>query len=156
MSNRLIQIIHKELMLDKETGIRKVQNKIINSKSGKVIYTPPIASQIPSLLNNLEIFLNDKNDGIDTLIKCAISHYQFEAIHPFLDGNGRTGRILMVLYLVQEQILSLPILYISGYINKNRNDYYALLENISAKKDWFPFIEFMLNAFYLQARSTKK
>ncbi|WP_165780438.1 Fic family protein [Leptospira haakeii] len=155
ISNRLIERVHKELMFGKESGFRKLQNKIINSNTGEPIYTPPIASKIPDLISNLEKFLNEENDGIDPLLKCAISHYQFEAIHPFLDGNGRTGRILMVLYLIQAKMLSLPILYVSGYINSNRSRYYELLAGVSSQGNWEPFLEFMLNAFYLQAKSTK-
>ncbi|TGN02878.1 Fic family protein [Leptospira dzoumogneensis] len=155
ISYRLIEKVHKELMSGKESGFRKLQNKIVNSNTGEPIYTPPIASKIPELLSNLERFLNEDKDGIDPLLKCAISHYQFEAIHPFLDGNGRTGRILMVLYLIQTKILSLPILYISGYINNNRSKYYELLSDVSRNGNWEQFLEFMLNAFYLQARSTK-
>ncbi|WP_167882362.1 Fic family protein [Leptospira sarikeiensis] len=155
ISLRLIERIHTELMFGKEPGFRKLQNRIINSTSGKLIYTPPIASKIPKLISNLEKFLNNEEDDIDPLLKCAIAHYQFEAIHPFLDGNGRTGRILMVLYLIQAKILSLPILYVSGYINNNRSKYYELLAAVSSEQDWIPFLEFMLNAFYLQAKSTK-
>ncbi|WP_061232519.1 Fic family protein [Leptospira noguchii] len=156
ISNRIIVLILRELLPGRNTEIRGVQNHIRNTLTNEIIYTPPPVNLIPSLISNLEIFLNDIDDDIDPLIKCAVSHYQFEAIHPFEDGNGRTGRILMVLYLVQAKILSLPILYISGYINKNRSQYYTLLSKVTKDQDWVPFIEFILNALYFQAKSTKE
>jgi Fic family protein len=107
-------------------------------------------------MNNLENFINGSIlPEVDPLIRCAIGHYQFEAIHPFSDGNGRTGRILVVLSLVNAGILSLPILYISGYINKNKNDYYRLLLEVTTNGNWDEYILFMLNGFYLQAKETK-
>lgn len=120
----------------------------------KRIYTPPVVRDIPKLMSNWEKFIN-QNDEIDPLIKASIGHYQFEAIHPFEDGNGRTGRILMVLYLVSMGILAWPILYISGYINKNRSDYYGLLNNITKDNNWEEFIMFMIEGFYLQAMETQ-
>jgi Fic family protein len=120
-----------------------------------VIYTPPPANELPRLLNNWEQFDNKNDDGIDPLVKAAIAHYQFEAIHPFADGNGRTGRILMVLQLIQDKLLSLPILYMSGYINKNRNEYYRLLQAIRTDLDWHNFVLYMLKGFHQQARETK-
>jgi len=101
LSSRTIHDIQKALLPETpSSGYRKVQNGIKNAATGQIIYMPPIASKIPGLMGNLENFMNDKTDNIDPLIKCAMLHYQFEAIHPFGDGNGRTGRILMVLQLV--------------------------------------------------------
>jgi Fic family protein len=156
IGNRLILSIHKELMAEKSYGYRKTQNRIENSINGKVLYTPPAATEIPRLIANWEKYIHEIKDETDPLIKCAISHYQFEAIHPFGDGNGRTGRILMVLYLIQSGLLSYPILYISGYINKNRLEYYRLLNEVSSKGKWNPYIEYMLKGFYLQAKETKE
>ena len=155
LGNRLILGIHKELLGDRSHGYRSTQNKIENSTSGEVLYTPPPANEIGRLIGNWENYIHNESQDVDPLIKCAIAHYQFEAIHPFGDGNGRTGRILMVLYLVQEGLLNYPILFISGYINKNRNDYYRLLREVSTKENWYEFIAYLLRGFYLQARDTK-
>ncbi|MFH0992142.1 MAG: Fic family protein [bacterium] len=106
-------------------------------------------------MSNWENFINAE-DEIDPLIKCALAHYQFEAIHPFNDGNGRVGRILMVLFLIEQKLLSLPILYISGYINTNRSDYYRLLRAVSTDEKWNEFILFMLKGFHTQAKETKE
>ncbi len=154
IGTRIILGIHRQL-LPSGGEYRKQQNKIENIISKEVLYTPPIAPNIGRLIGNWENFVNQAEDTIDPLIKCAIAHYQFEAIHPFTDGNGRTGRILMVLQLAQDHILGLPILYISGFINKNRSEYYRLLNGITTQSDWNPFILFMLNAFYTQAKETK-
>jgi len=155
ISTRLILGIHKELMPDQSPDYRKTQNRIANSSTGKVIYTPPPANELPRLLSNWEQFVNKDDDGIDPLVRAAIAHCQFEAIHPFGDGNGRTGRILMVLQLIQQELLSLPILYISGYINKNRSEYYRLLQAVRTDDGWHDFIFYMLKGFHQQARETK-
>lgn len=155
LSTRTILDIQKALLPDIPNQYRKVQNGIENSTNKKLIYTPPIASKIPDLMNNLEDFMNNRFEDMDPLIKCAISHYQFEAIHPFADGNGRSGRILMVLYLVNSGILTYPTLFISGYINSNRKEYYRLLLEVTNKQNWEEYILFMLNGFYLQAKETK-
>lgn len=162
ISSRLIKEIHKILLGDRSYGYRKLQNHIENSETKKIIYTPPLARDIEGLISDWEKYihtddyLNDDADCSDPLIKCAISHYQFEAIHPFNDGNGRTGRILMVLYLIKTGILNYPVLFISGYINKNRTEYYNLLQNVTAKKEWLPYIKYMLRAFCFQALETKE
>jgi Fic family protein len=156
LSNRLILGIHKQLLGNRSHGYRKLQNHIENSKTHKILYTPPPANEIAGLISNWEKYLNDATDETDPLIKCAISHYQFEAIHPFADGNGRTGRILMVLYLIQAEILHYPILYVSGYINENRSEYYHLLQEVTANNKWCEFIEYVLRGFYLQAKATKE
>jgi Fic family protein len=155
ISTRLIHGIHKRLLPEHSNGYRRTQNAIQNTSTGEVLYTPPPAQDIPKLMSNWERFINDDSDGTDPLVKCAIAHYQFEAIHPFRDGNGRVGRILVVLSLIQEQLLTLPILYISGYINKHRADYYRLLRGVTANSQWSEFITFMLQGFNLQARETK-
>lgn len=156
LGNRLILGIHKQLLGNRSYGYRTIQNKIENSRTGEVLYTPPLATEIPHLIKNWEQYIHSDTPNLDPLIKCAISHYQFEAIHPFGDGNGRTGRILMVLYLIQEKILNYPILYISGYINRNRPEYYRLLHRVTTSGAWHEFIEYMLTGFYLQAKETKE
>ncbi|MFA6604314.1 MAG: Fic family protein [Patescibacteria group bacterium] len=154
VSSRLIVDIAR-MLVPSAGGYRKTQNFIHNSVTNEIIYTPPPANEMSRLIGNLENFINDKGLDVDPLIKSAVAHYQFEAIHPFGDGNGRTGRILMVLYLVQEHLLHYPILYISGYINKHRPEYYRLLLEVTRAGRWEDFILFMLEGFYQQAKETK-
>jgi Fic family protein len=156
ISSRLILKVHDTLLKTEDEGYRQVQNKIENTLTHEVLYTPPIASDIPGLISNLERFANNQGDNLDPLLRAAIMHYQFEAIHPFNDGNGRTGRILMVLYLVKSNLLSLPTLYISGYINEHKNDYYKYLNNVTRNNDWNKYLLFMLNGLYEQACKTKQ
>ncbi|MBI5214344.1 MAG: Fic family protein [Ignavibacteriae bacterium] len=154
ISTRLVQGLHSRLLPDAKKGYRTIPNAISNSTTGEILYTPPPAQNIQGLIGNWENFLHAE-DGIDPLIKCAIAHYQFEAIHPFADGNGRTGRMLMVLSLMEQGLLSLPILYISGYINKNRGEYYTLLQGVNSHQRWHEFILYMLKGFHSQAKQTK-
>ncbi|EKN3495611.1 TPA: Fic family protein [Yersinia enterocolitica] len=106
-------------------------------------------------MSNWERFINEQDD-IDPLIKMAIAHYQFESIHPFPDGNGRTGRILNILYLIQSELLSLPISYLSRFILENRNDYYALLRGVTERGEWENWILYMLKAVAVTATWTTK
>jgi Fic family protein len=116
-----------------------------NNVSGLVIYTPPEGSAlIREKLENWQHFLGAENE-LDPLIRVAIQHYQFEAIHPFTDGNGRTGRILNILYLVQQGLLDNPILYLSRYIIRNKADYYRLLLEVTTQQSWEPWILYMLD-----------
>ena len=154
ISSRIILGVHKNLILNESGEFRKQQNAIYNPAKKKIVYMPPTAPEISSLISNWEEFVNE-NHLFDPLIKTAMAHYQFEAIHPFGDGNGRTGRILMVLQLIQDDILRWPILYISGYINDHRVEYYKLLRNITKKGDWESFIIFMLKAYKSQAIETQ-
>lgn len=154
VASRLILGVQKRLIPSQHGDYRKLPNRIVNDKTKETIYTPPVASDVPRLMSNWENFINNE-DGIDPLIKASVAHYQFEAIHPFGDGNGRTGRMLMVLYLIKEDILIWPILYISGYINKYRSEYYDLLNKITEKENWDDFILFMLKGFHSQATATK-
>jgi Fic family protein len=156
LSSRMTTGIHSILLPEGDKKFRRTPNKIENTLTKKILYTPPNANEIPRLMSNWENFVHAEDEKIDVLVRCALAHYQFEAIHPFGDGNGRTGRITAVLYLVQKELLSLPILFISGYINKNRNEYYKLLLNVSAKGEWNEFVLFMLRAIYFQAKETKK
>ncbi len=127
--------------------IRQMPGTIIgNQTTGEVVYTPPVGeSVIRDLLTNWEYFLHEEDD-LDPLIKMAVSHYQFEAIHPFYDGNGRTGRILNALYLIEQNLLSLPILYLSRYIVQNKQDYYQLLNGVTREQKWEPWLLFILRA----------
>lgn len=117
-----------------------------NKDTGHIIYTPPAGEQvIRDLLGNWEAFIHAQDD-IDPLVKMAVAHYQFEAIHPFVDGNGRTGRVLNILYLIEKQLLNLPILYLSRYIVQNKQDYYRLLLEVTQKQQWEAWVVFMLQA----------
>jgi Fic family protein len=159
LSSRTIKTVHKNLKVTKGVPgeFRQQQNNISNSRkngSVEVLYTPPISKDINNLIGNLENFAH-KNEDFVSLIKAAIFHYQFEAIHPFEDGNGRAGRILIVLQLVQDKLLQYPILFISGYLNKYEDEYKRLLLEVTTKKRWWEFIEFMIHGFTLQAANTQ-
>ena len=135
-------------------GIRPYQAEIVIKKRGwgsligETIYTPPRGKGVvEKLLNDLVEFLNDdKKYPVDPLLKMAMAHYQFEAIHPFRDGNGRTGRIICLLYLIQKGLLDLPILYISAYILQNKDRYYFDLSNVTGTQNWKGWLLFMMDA----------
>lgn len=130
-----------------ETDIRRTSGtQLANDKTGAVIYTPPQSETlIRDLLSNWEQFLHNQPD-LDPLVRMAVAHYQFEAIHPFADGNGRTGRVLNILYLIQEKLLNLPILYLSRYIIQHKADYYRLLLEVTSLGHWEDWVMFMLRA----------
>jgi Fic family protein len=147
LTNNHILQIQAEVELN-SVGFRKLPGtKLINDKTGKLIYTPPQDNEtIISLMNNLESFINDDTImDVDPLVKMAIIHHQFESIHPFYDGNGRTGRIINILYLVQKDLLHLPVLYMSRYIIRHKNDYYRLLQEVREKDEWEEWLLFMLD-----------
>ena len=127
-------------------GVRQQTGTVLkNQATGEVIHTPPQdEATIRKLLNNLEHYINTADD-VDPLIKMAIIHYQFESIHPFYDGNGRTGRIINILYLVLNELLDLPILYLSSYIIKHKADYYRLLQEVREKDSWEEWIIYLLD-----------
>ena len=126
-------------------GIRTLPGTALSNTQGEVIYTPPSGEQvIREKMANLETFINE-NDSIDPLIKMAISHYQFEAIHPFSDGNGRTGRILLLLQLKLEKLLEVPALFLSEYIIEHKDMYYEGLRSVTENNDWSKFILYMLD-----------
>jgi len=154
-TNIFIEIV--QTIKENKAGIRNTPGtKITNATTDKVIYTPPEGeSIIRDKLKLLEDFIHGKND-FDVLIKLALIHYQFEAIHPFFDGNGRTGRILNILFLVQNDLLELPVLYLSKGIIENKNKYYRLLKGITEKQEWEPWVIFMLEAIEATAIFTRK
>lgn len=120
-----------------DAGYRKLPGTALkNEATGEIIYTPPQDHEtIVKLMDNLEEFINnDELSDVDPLTKMAVIHYQFESIHPFYDGNGRTGRILNILYLIQKDLLDLPILYLSRYVILNKSDYYRLLQEVRIKE----------------------
>ena len=124
--------------------------------NGKTIYTPPEGEAIiRNLLHNLEQFIHNENE-IDVLVRLAIMHYQFEAIHPFIDGNGRTGRIINILYLVEKNLLDLPILFLSKYIVESKNEYYKKLRKVTENEDWESWILYMLKGIEKTALDTVK
>ena len=138
-----------------EMQVRRVPGTTLaNETTGDVIYTPPEGEDLlRDLLANWERFLHEQPD-LDPLVRMAVGHYQFEAIHPFTDGNGRTGRILNSLYLVQTELLTLPILYLSRYIIGHKSKYYGLLLAVTQEQAWEPWLLYMLEAVEETARWT--
>ncbi len=146
--NRDIIAIQSELEKN-NAGFRKLTGTALkNATTGETVYTPPQEySVIVDLMANLEQFINDDSmSEFDPLVKMAIIHYQFESIHPFYDGNGRTGRIINVLYLVMKDLLNLPVLYLSRYIILNKSMYYKLLQEIRETDNWENWMLYMLDA----------
>lgn len=144
------QIIDIQATLEEtRSEFRKLPGTALkNAQTGETVYTPPQSHiEIVEYMSNLEQFMND-SEGCDwdPLVKMAIIHHQFESIHPFYDGNGRTGRIINILYLVKENLLKLPILYLSRYINQHKADYYMLLQETRATGNWEPWLLFILEA----------
>jgi len=146
-TNNIIEI--QEVLEKNNAGLRKVPGTTLkNQQTGEVVYEPPQEYQkIRDLMSNLEIFINNEAlTDLDPIVKMAIIHFQFESIHPFYDGNGRTGRIINILYLVLNELLDIPILYLSRYIIRNKAKYYALLQSVRDKGSWEEWILYMLNA----------
>lgn len=137
-------------------GIRKLPGtELKNSLTGETIYTPPQSEQeIRTYLKNLEDFINNNEDGIDPLIKVCLIHYQFESIHPFYDGNGRTGRILNILYLVLNNLIDSPILYLSKYINKTKQEYYKLFNEVRNNNNFENWILYILKGIEITSKET--
>lgn len=161
---KILKTAHHRLMKgvrdqDKKPGeFRQQQNWIVKTKGVKqqIIYAPPHPEIISELLKDLEIFLQTEHEQILGLIQCAIIHYQFEAIHPFLDGNGRIGRLLLPLLLYKKNILPKPLLYLSAYFDKHKEEYYKGLLEVSQKSKWREWIKFFLRGFIEQADETIK
>ena len=144
-TNLFIDIYKKIIQTDE--GIRINPGTRVANGRNRIVYSPPEGERlIRDKLKNLEKFVHDDEDRIDLLVKLAIMHYQFEAIHPFTDGNGRTGRILCVLYLVHKKLLDLPVLYLSQYIIKEKTQYYRMIRNVTERNEWEAWILFMLDA----------
>ena len=124
--------------------IRRVPGTALARQTGEIIYTPPMGEDLlRSLLANWERFLHEATD-LDPLIRMAVAHYQFEAIHPFTDGNGRTGRVLNSLFFISQDLLTLPILYLSRYMIQHKSDYYRLLQDVTRNSNWEDWVLFML------------
>ena len=139
-----------------DAGLRRTPGaNLKNRATGEVVYTPPDGEpRIRKLLANLEQFINSAEDGLDPLVKLAVLHYQFEAIHPFRDGNGRTGRILLILYLLQQRLLEQPILFLSRYFIEHKTLYYAHLREVTETGAWEPWILYVLRAVESTAETT--
>lgn len=152
-TNGIINI--QEILEGNSAGLRKLPGTALrNAKTGAVIYTPPDDHEvIQNLMRNLENYFNE-TDELNALIRTAIQHYQFESIHPFYDGNGRTGRILNILHLVHCKIIPYPILFLSGYIMENKTMYYLLLQEVRTKNNWEGWILYMLKGMEESAKNT--
>ncbi len=156
LTNNDIIEIQSELEKNK-AGFRKLPGTALkNTATGETVYMPPQEhSEILDLMANLEQFINDDTmSDFDPLVKMAIIHYQFESIHPFYDGNGRTGRIINILYLVMKDLLNLPILYLSRYIIINKTDYYKLLQEVRETDNWENWLLFMLEGIEQISKET--
>lgn len=143
----LIKEIQRELE-GNNAGFRKQAGTgLVNQATQEVVYIPPQTyDEIENLMAGLERFINDSEQmDYDPLVKMALIHHQFESIHPFYDGNGRTGRIINILYLIQQGLLDTPVLYLSRYINRNKREYYQLLQAVRETQQWEPWLIFMLN-----------
>ena len=135
-------------------GFRKLPGTVLkNQQTGETIFVPPPPDKIPEYMSDLERFINAEQD-IDPLICMALIHHQFETIHPFYDGNGRTGRIINILYLVLSGLLDTPILYLSRYINQTRSDYYKRLQKVRDGADWEAWLLYLLQGVTLTAQHT--
>jgi Fic family protein len=152
LCNRLIREAHSVLMQgvrgsNKAPGeFRKVQNWIGGQKPSEARHVPPEPTEVPDLMKDLEAFLHNDDIKVPHLVRIALAHYQFETIHPFLDGNGRTGRLLILLYLIENKILQKPTLYLSDYLEKKRQEYFDSLNEARKKNDMIQWIKFFLGA----------
>ena len=155
---RLQDILEIQQTLEENrAGLRKLPGtELKNMATGEVVYTPPQnPEQVEALMTNLVEYLNDNDlSENDPLVKMAVIHFQFESIHPFYDGNGRTGRIINILYLVAQGLLNLPVLYLSRYVIRNKAQYYARLQAVRDHQDWEGWLLFMLEAIAQTSRET--
>lgn len=145
----------QETLENNRAGFRKVPGTTLrNDKTGQVVYEPPTPEQVPVLMSELEKFIHDDTSNLDPLIRMAVIHHQFESIHPFYDGNGRTGRIINILFLVKEGLLDSPILYLSRYINHTKLDYYRLLQSVRDTGNWEEWLIYLIRGVGLTAKHT--
>ncbi len=156
-NNTIIEI--QRLIENNNAGFRtQGGTQLVNQQNSQVVYTPPQTGQhIIDLMRDLESFINnDELSDYDDLVKMALIHHQFESIHPFYDGNGRTGRIINVLFLSKQNLLGAPILYLSRYLNRNKADYYQFLQQVRDNNSWEPWLLFMLKAIQVTSQDTLK
>lgn len=144
--NHILQI--QAILEHNSAGFRKLPGTTLKDRDGRIVYTPPQDhATILQLMTDLERFINDESlVEMDPLIKMALIHHQFESIHPFYDGNGRTGRIINVLYLVKERLLEIPVLYLSRHIVQTKSEYYRLLQAVRDSDRWEDWVLYMLTA----------
>lgn len=157
VNNDILEI--QQTLEENSAGFRKLPGTVLkNEQTGAIVYSPPQdENQIRLLMNNLEQFINDNTlSDVDPLIKMAVIHHQFESIHPFYDGNGRTGRIINILYLVKNGLLDIPVLYLSRYINQNKSEYYRLLQEVRDQQVWESWILYMLEGVEQTSRQTTR
>ena len=154
--NNIVSI--QQELVNNTAGIRNMPGTVLkNDKTGEIVYTPPQdEDDILTLLSNFILHFNKNEEGLSPLIQLAILHYQFESIHPFYDGNGRTGRILNILFLLLNGLIDVPILYLSSYIIENKAEYYRLLNKTNTTDQWDEWILFMLKAVESTSKSTIK
>jgi len=156
-NNHILQI--QSIIEENSAGFRKLPGTALkNEQTGETVYTPPQhQDEIIELMSNLERFINDDPmSDWDPLVKMAVIHHQFESIHPFYDGNGRTGRIINILYLVQKGLLHIPILYLSRFINQNKAEYYRLLQKVRTDGAWEEWVMYMLECIEQTSNQTIK
>jgi len=148
-------IIEIQSVLEKNrAGYRRLPGTMLKDGAGRVVYTPPSPELLPGLMTDLERFINDGElFAADPLVKMALIHHQFESIHPFYDGNGRTGRIVNVLYLVKEGLLDTPVLYLSRAIVRSKADYYLLLQDVRERDQWESWVLYMLGTIEHTAKN---
>lgn len=154
-SNHIVKI--QSVLENNKSGYRRLPGTVLKkTQNGEVVFTPPQDhDEIVKAMSNLVAFMNNESMcDADPLVKMAVIHYQFESIHPFYDGNGRTGRIINILYLILNSLLHLPILYLSRYIIENKTQYYQLLQDVRDKNAWEPWILFMLEGVERTAQDT--
>jgi Fic family protein len=156
LSSNFIRQIHEELEHNRAGYRRLPGTELKNQATGEIVFTPPQHhSDIEHLMQNLEQYINDAElSDVDSLIKMAIIHFQFETIHPFYDGNGRTGRIINILYLVKEGLLNIPVLYLSRYVIQNKGEYYRLLQAVREEGAWEEWLLFMIEGVSQTARQS--
>ena len=158
LSLRLIREVHKVLLAkgrgsERNPGeFRRSQNWIGGSRPGKAYFVPPPPEHVMDCMGNLEMFIHDKPRHTPVLIKAALTHMQFETIHPFLDGNGRVGRLLITLLLCSEGVLQEPLLYLSLYFKQNRQEYYDRLQRVRTDGDWIAWLRFFLTGVQVTAQ----
>ncbi len=159
LSNRLLREVHEELLArgrgaDKQPGeFRRSQNWIGGTRPGNARFVPPPPQHVEDCMASLERFIHATDDGLPTLVKAALAHVQFETIHPFLDGNGRVGRLLISLMLFDAGVLGQPLLYLSFYLKQHRAEYYRLLDTVRAEGDWEAWLDFFLEGVEITAGS---
>jgi Fic family protein len=154
ISNRLFREVHGELLAqgrgsDKQPGeFRTSQNWIGGARPGVATFVPPPPEKVQECMAELELFLHDAHERTPVLLKAALAHVQFETIHPFLDGNGRVGRLLITLLLVSQGVLREPLLYLSLYFKTNRSTYYDLLQRVRTHGDWEAWLSFFVRGVH--------